>query len=96
VWCSGNLRLLETYRSKARQTQLFHQRKTQLPKVGCHRFGVVADLGPFHQQQENIPAASQDYSFFQALCAMLKLISRIGWGTPHEKHPPPDYYRSRT
>jgi hypothetical protein len=76
-----DIRVLETYRSQARQTQLFHEGKTQLSKVGCHGYGVAADLGLFLDGTKYDPRG-QDYMFFEALCAKHKLISGINWGTP--------------
>jgi hypothetical protein len=81
---------METYRSQARQSQLFHERKTQLSKVGCHGFGVAVDLGLFIGGSKYDPRG-QDYLFFQALCVKHKLISGIGWGTPHANHTFADY-----
>ena len=85
-----DVRILETYRSQARQTQLFHQGKTQLSKVGCHGYGVAADLGLFLDGTK-YDARGQDYMFFEALCAKHKLISGINWGTPHAAHSFRDY-----
>jgi D-alanyl-D-alanine carboxypeptidase len=85
-----DIRVMETYRSQARQTQLFHEGKTQLSKVGCHGFGVAADLGLFIGGNKYDPRG-QDYMFFEALCAKHKLISGINWGTPHAAHSFRDY-----
>jgi hypothetical protein len=75
---------------KARQSELFREGKTQLSKVGCHGFGVAADLGLFVAGTKYDPRG-QDYIFFQALCVKHKLISGIGWGTPHARHTFTDY-----
>jgi hypothetical protein len=85
-----DIRILETYRPQARQTQLFHEGKTQLSKVGCHGFGVAADLGLFIDGNKYDPRG-QDYMFFEALCAKHKLISGIDWGTPQASHSFRDY-----
>jgi hypothetical protein len=85
-----DLRVLETYRSQARQSELYREGRTQLAKVGCHGFGVAADLGLFLNGAKYDPRG-EDYMFFQALCVKHKLISGIGWGTPHARHTFTDY-----
>jgi hypothetical protein len=84
------VRVLETYRSQVRQSELYRGGRTQLAKVGCHGFGVAADLGLFINGTKYDPRG-QDYMFFQALCLKHKLISGIGWGTPRAGHTFNDY-----
>ena len=38
------LRIIETYRSKERQLELFNQKKTKLRNVGVHHYGLAADV----------------------------------------------------
>jgi hypothetical protein len=85
-----DIRIVETYRSQARQTQLFHEGRTQSSKVGCHGFGVAADFALFIDRTKYDPRG-QDYMFFEALCAKHKLISGIDWGRPHASHSFRDY-----
>ncbi|GAC1340040.1 MAG: hypothetical protein NVSMB26_28000 [Beijerinckiaceae bacterium] len=73
-----DLRIAETYRSQARQSELFHEHKTQLSKVGCHGYGVAADFALYINGNKYDPRG-EDYMFFQALCVKHKLISGIGW-----------------
>src|SRR5689334_13712871 len=41
----ADLRVLETYRSQVRQTELFNQGFTQLRTVGVHHYGLACDFG---------------------------------------------------
>lgn len=85
-----DLRVLETYRSQARQAQLFREHKTQLSKVGCHGYGLACDLGLFINGTK-YDGNGLHYTFFQALCGKHKMISGIDWGTPHAQHSFKDY-----
>ncbi len=85
------LKVLETYRSQARQSTLYAQGRTapgkvvtQLRTVGVHGYGLAADLGLL--QGSTIDWTGEHYAFFQALCAKHKMISGIDWGTPHARH----------
>lgn len=73
-----DVRLLETYRSQTRQSYLFMRRATQLRTVGCHGYGVAADLGVFvngKYQEHNGP-----YVFLRTLAREHGLISGQDWG----------------
>lgn len=75
-----DVRLLETYRSQTRQSALYTERKTQLRVVGCHGYGVAADLGVFISGKyavDNTP-----YVFLRALARKHGLISGQDWGHP--------------
>ncbi len=73
-----DLRILETYRSQARQSSLFVQRKTQLRIVGCHGFGVAADFGLFVNGK--YAESNQPYAFLRELARKHGLISGYDWG----------------
>jgi hypothetical protein len=47
----ADLRVLETYRSQARQTELFGQGATQLRNVGVHHYGLACDFGVLRDGQ---------------------------------------------
>ena len=83
------LRVGETFRSQARQTQVFKQGFSQLRKVGCHGYGVACDLQLFVNGAYD-PNGSH-YLFFQDLCKQVGLISGIDWGTPEHAHSFKDY-----
>lgn len=77
-----DLRLLETYRSQTRQSQLFAKRATQLRTVGCHGYGVAADFGVFinGKYQEN----DKPYQFLRQMVRKHGLISGEDWGHAKE------------
>src|SRR5882757_6070518 len=75
-----DLRVLETYRSQTRQSALFAKHATQLRVVGCHGYGIAADLGVFEHgiyQGDNRP-----YVFLRELARKHGLISGQDWGHP--------------
>src|SRR5580693_5523581 len=72
------LRVGETYRSQARQTQLFEKKLTELRTIGCHGFGVACDLQLWINGVYD--PRGQDYTFFTQLCEKVGLISGIDWG----------------
>jgi len=74
--------VLETYRSQTRQSALFTRHATQLRTVGCHGYGVAADLGVFvngRYAEDNRP-----YVFLRALARQHGLISGQDWGHARE------------
>lgn len=73
-----DVRLLETYRSQTRQSALYTQRKTQLRVVGCHGYGVAADLGVFLDGKYAVDNAP--YVFLRDLARKHGLISGQDWG----------------
>ena len=78
------LRVGETYRSQARQTQVYNQGFSQLKKVGCHGYGIAVDLqllinGKYDPNGEH-------YTFLEKLCRECNMISGIDWGKPKEAH----------
>jgi hypothetical protein len=77
-----DLRILETYRSQARQSYLFQRRATQLRTVGCHGYGVACDFGVFvngRYAEDNKP-----YLFLRDLARRHGLISGQDWGHARE------------
>ena len=73
-----DLRVLETYRSQARQSALFMKRATQLRTVGCHGYGVAVDFGVFingRYAEDNKP-----YVFLRGLARQFGMISGQDWG----------------
>jgi hypothetical protein len=79
-----DLRVLETYRSQARQTMVFNNGTSKLKKVGCHGYGLACDFGVFinGQYQGN----NEPYMFLPDLCKQVGLISGIDWGRPDLPH----------
>jgi hypothetical protein len=79
-----DLRVLETYRSQARQTEVFNKGFSKLSKVGCHGYGLACDFGVFinGQYQGN----NDPYMFLPEMCKEVGLISGIDWGAPDQPH----------
>jgi len=78
------LRIGETYRSQSRQTQVFNQGFSKLKKVGCHGYGVAADL--ILLVNGKYDPTGEHYQFMQAMCKEVGLISGIDWGHPNSPH----------
>ena len=78
------LKVIETYRSQARQEQLFHEGATQLQKVGVHGYGLAADL-VFLKSDGSINWDA-DYSVLCHLGATHSLVSGFNWGDSTIKH----------
>ena len=79
-----DLRVLETFRSQARQHMLFVKHATQLSRVGCHGFGVAVDFA-LYQHGSYV----EDGSKYEPLWALLKrhgLMSGQDWGQPDIPH----------
>jgi hypothetical protein len=73
-----DLRLLETYRSQTRQSALFMKHATQLRVVGCHGYGVAADLGLFVNGAYQ--TSDKPYGILRTLARKHGLISGADWG----------------
>lgn len=73
-----DLRLLETYRSQTRQSALFAKHATQLRIVGCHGYGVAADLGLFVGGVYQ--TSDKPYGVLRTLARKHGLISGVDWG----------------
>ena len=77
-----DLRVLETFRSQARQIVLFRKGATQLRKVGCHGYGVAVDFGVFVNGK--YAEANGPYVFLRELARKHGLISGQDWGHARE------------
>lgn len=70
----------ETYRSKERQRLLYDRKLTKLRTVGCHHYGIAADLGLIRNARYE--PDGKYYEFLIDLCKKHGLISGIDWGAP--------------
>ena len=78
-----NLMVFETYRSQARQEQLYEQGVTQLQKVGCHGFGVACDIVKLVNGE---PSWDGDFDFLGEYAKKHGLVWGGDWGTPDQPH----------
>lgn len=76
--------VLETFRSQARQMQLFKQGATELRRVGDHGFGVACDIGV--TGPSGAVDWKADYTLLRALAKQHGLIWGGDWGTPKCAH----------
>ena len=77
------LMVFETFRSQARQTELFNQGATKLKSVGVHHYGLACDLvKDIHGQ----PSWKGDFSLLGVLAKAYKLIWGGDWGSPGAHH----------
>lgn len=77
------LKVTETFRSQARQRQLFDQGATKLEKVGTHGYGLACD---FCKIVEGKASWDGDWTFLRNLAVANGLISGLDWGQPDVKH----------
>jgi len=75
--------IYETYRSQARQRQLFSQHVTQLQNVGVHHYGLACDLV---RAVDGEPSWEGDLSFLGQLASSAGLIWGGDWGNSHVPH----------
>jgi D-alanyl-D-alanine carboxypeptidase len=75
--------VFETYRSQARQEQLFDQGATKLKKAGVHRYGLACDIVRVAAGE---PSWKGDFSFLGQLAHSAGLIWGGDWGAPNLKH----------
>lgn len=73
----------ETFRSQARQQQLYDQGATQLEHVGTHGFGVAAD---FAKLIDGKASWDGDWGFLCKLARKHGLVSGQDWGHPEIAH----------
>ena len=73
----------ETFRSQARQQQLFSQGATQLKTVGVHNYGLACDIVKVVGGE---PSWKGDFSFLGLLARKHRLIWGGDWGTPGQHH----------
>ena len=82
------LMVFETYRSEARQAQLFAKGVTQLRQVGVHGFGLACDIV---REVDGQPSWAGDFSFLRALAERYGLIWGGDWGDSTKPHAFRDY-----
>jgi hypothetical protein len=73
----------ETYRSQARQQQLFSQGATKLQTVGVHHYGLACDIVRVAGGE---PSWKGDFSFLGQLAHSSGLIWGGDWGAPNIHH----------
>ncbi len=78
-----HLMVFETYRSEARQTDLFNQGATKLRKVGVHHYGLACDLV---RNVNGEPSWNGDFSLLGTLAHHHGLIWGGDWGNPNIPH----------
>jgi len=76
--------ILETYRSQARQEQLFAKGATKLRKVGCHGYGLACDLG--FLAPDGSVNWNADYSVLGKIARTHNLVWGGDWGEPDKPH----------
>lgn len=79
-----DLRVMETFRSQARQVYLYKQGFTQLKTVGVHNYGLACDFGLFTDGKYE--EDGQKYTFLRDYEKKYQVISGQLWGTPWQKH----------
>ena len=77
------LMVYETYRSQARQQDLFNNGATKLRQVGVHHFGIACDIVRVVAGE---PSWKGDFSFLGQLAHSAGLIWGGDWGAPQIKH----------
>lgn len=78
-----SLMMFETYRSQARQQELFNQGATKLRKVGVHHYGLACDIVKVVGGE---PSWKGDFSFLGQLAHASGLIWGGDWGNPAIRH----------
>ncbi len=77
------LMVFETYRSQARQQELFNQGASKLRVVGVHHYGLACDLV---KAVAGEPSWKGDFSFLGKLAHGHRLIWGGDWGDPSVPH----------
>ena len=75
--------MFETYRSQARQQELFNNGATKLRTVGVHQYGLACDIVRVAGGE---PSWKGDFSFLGELAHSSGLIWGGDWGNPGIKH----------
>lgn len=75
--------VFETFRSQARQLQLFAQGVTKLKTVGVHNYGLACDIVKVVGGE---PSWKGDFSFLAHLARKYGLIWGGDWGAPGQHH----------
>lgn len=78
-----DLIVFETYRSQARQKQLFDQGATKLKKVGVHHYGLACDIVKVVGGE---PSWKGSFALLGDLAHHYGLIWGGDWGTPNHHH----------
>jgi hypothetical protein len=78
-----DIMVFETFRSQARQEQLFRQGATRLQRVGVHNFGLACDIVRVVNGE---PSWKGDFSFLGTLAHSSALIWGGNWGAPAVVH----------
>jgi hypothetical protein len=78
-----NLMIFETYRSQARQQELFNNGATKLRTVGVHNYGLACDIVRMIGGE---PSWKGDFSFLGQLAHSSGLIWGGDWGDPSVQH----------
>src|ERR1035438_3119786 len=73
----------ETFRSQARQADLYAQGLTELQHVGTHGFGVATDFAKIVDGKANWGG---DWQFLCVLAKKHGLLSGLDWGQPGVHH----------
>ena len=77
------LMVFETFRSRARQLDLFNRGATKLRDVGVHNYGLACDIVKVAGGE---PSWKGDFSLLGALARAHGLIWGGDWGTPGVQH----------
>jgi len=77
------LMVYETYRSQARQQELFNNGATKLRTVGVHHYGLACDIV---RSVGGEPSWKGDFAFLGELAHASGLIWGGNWGNPNIKH----------
>lgn len=72
--------VVETFRSKARQTMLFNQHATELRTVGVHNYGLAADITKLVDGE---PSWKGDFSILGVLAKKHGLVWGGDWDEPN-------------
>ena len=83
------IEVVETYRSPARQRQLFAEGFTQLKNVGVHGYGLAIDFSLYINGVYDPKGV--DYTCFVSLAKEAGVLSGVDWGTPCQHHSFHDY-----
>jgi hypothetical protein len=78
-----SLIIYETYRSQARQLELFNSGATRLRAVGVHHYGLACDIVKVVGGE---PSWKGDFSFLGQLARSSGLVWGGDWGSPDIKH----------
>jgi hypothetical protein len=78
-----DLMVFESFRSRARQLELFNRGASKLREVGVHNYGLACDIVKVIDGE---PSWKGDFSLIGSLAAAHGLIWGGDWGTPNQKH----------